>query len=99
MRDPNPGPLEPLGARVVIRREAAGETKSAGGIVLPETAKDPPNKGVVLALGPDVKGGLCEGETVYFNPFGGITLKAAGEDVVLFQESELLAVEHEGAKW
>jgi chaperonin GroES len=92
--------IKPLGDRVVVKRFEA-EDKTAGGILLPDTAKDKPQKGKVLAVGPgrltkdgkftalDVK----EGDTVLFTNWAGDEFKQAqGEDVLLMRIDDILAV-------
>jgi chaperonin GroES len=92
--------IQPLGDRVVVKRFEA-EDKTAGGILLPDTAKDKPQKGKVLAVGPgrltkdgkftplDVK----VGDTVLFTNWAGDEFKQAqGEDVLLMRIDDILAV-------
>jgi len=92
--------IKPLGDRVVVKRFEASE-KTAGGILLPDTAKDKPQKGKVLAVGPgrltkdgkytplDVK----VGETVLFTNWAGDEFKQAqGENVLLMRIDDILAV-------
>jgi chaperonin GroES len=92
--------IKPLGDRVVVKRFEA-EEKTAGGILLPDTAKDKPQKGKVLAVGPgrltkdgeytalDVK----EGDTVLFTNWAGDEFKQAqGENVLLMRIDDILAV-------
>jgi len=92
--------IQPLGDRVVVKRFEASE-KTAGGILLPDTAKDKPQKGKVLAVGPgrltkdgkytplDVK----VGETVLFTNWAGDEFKQAqGENVLLMRIDDILAV-------
>jgi chaperonin GroES len=92
--------ITPLADRVVIKRFEA-EEKTAGGILLPDTAKNKPQKGTVLAVGPgkltkdgkrvplDVK----EGDTVLFTNWAGDEFKQVrGEDVLLMRADDILAV-------
>jgi chaperonin GroES len=91
--------LKPLGNRVVIE-PLEGEEVTAGGIVLPETAKEKPQKGKVLSVGPgdrddegkripmDVK----EGETVLFAKYAGTEIKVDGKKLLILRESDLLAI-------
>lgn len=91
--------LKPLGSRVVIE-PLEQEEKTAGGIVLPETAKEKPQKGVVLSVGPgdrdedgkriamDVK----EGDTVLFAKYAGTEIKIDGKKLLILRESDLLAI-------
>ena len=91
--------LKPLGSRVVVEPMEENEV-TAGGIVLPETAKEKPQKGVVLSVGPgdrddegkriamDVK----VGDTVLFAKYGGTEIKMDGKKFLILRESDLLAI-------
>jgi len=91
--------LKPLGNRVVIE-PLEQEEITAGGIVLPETAKEKPQKGVVLSAGPgerdengkyipmDVKAG----DTVLFAKYAGTEIKLDGKKLLILRESDLLAI-------
>jgi len=90
--------LQPLDDRIVVQRLEA-EEKTAGGIVLPDTAKEKPQKGEVLAAGP---GKLLEngkrapmevkvGDKVLFGKYSGSEVKIQGEDILIIRESDLLA--------
>lgn len=92
--------IKPLGDRVVIRREEA-EEKTAGGILLPDTARNKPQRGKVLSVGPgkltkdgkyqalDVK----EGDTVLFTNWAGDEFKEAhGENILLMRADDILAI-------
>ena len=92
--------VRPLGDRIVIRRFEAQE-KTAGGILLPDTAKDKPQKGKVLAVGPGrlLKDGtrrplqVQEGDTVLFTNWAGDEFKEAhGDNILLMREEDVLAV-------
>ncbi len=92
--------LKPLGDRVVVEREEAKST-TAGGIVLPDTAKDKPQKGKVLAVGEGriTKDGkkrelqVKVGDQVLFTSYAGDEFKIAGEQkVLLMREDDILAV-------
>jgi chaperonin GroES len=92
--------LKPLGDRVVVERELAKD-KTAGGIVLPETAKDKPQKGKVLAIGEGrvTKDGkrrelqVKVGDEVLFTSYAGDEFKLEGEKkVLLMREDDILAV-------
>lgn len=92
--------LKPLGDRVVIEREEAKGT-TAGGIVLPDTAKDRPQKGKVLAIGEGrvTKDGkrrdlqVKVGDTVLFTSYAGDEFKVEGDKkVLLMREDDILAV-------
>jgi chaperonin GroES len=91
--------LKPLGNRVVVE-PAESEEVTAGGIVLPETAKEKPQKGTVIAAGPgdrdddgkripmDVK----EGDSVLFAKYAGTEFKLDGKKLLILRETDLLAI-------
>jgi chaperonin GroES len=92
--------LRPLHDRVVIRRSEE-ETKTAGGIVLPGSAAEKPNRGEIVAVGAGrvLKSGEVRpvavkvGDKVVFGPYSGSnTVKVDGEDLLVMSESEILAV-------
>ncbi len=91
--------LQPLGDRVVIEREAS-ESKTAGGIVLPDSAKDKPARGTVRAVG---EGKLTKdgnrkplrvkvGDRVLFSSYAGDEFKVEGQELLLMREDDILAV-------
>ena len=91
--------LKPLGSRVVVE-PIEQEDLTTGGIYLPDTAKEKPQKGVVVSVGPgdrddsgkyvpmDVKAG----ETVLFNKYSGTEIKIDGKKLLIMRESDLLAI-------
>ena len=90
--------LRPLDDRVVVKPIDA-EEKTAGGIVLPDTAKEKPQRGTVLAVGP---GRLLEsgqrgqlsvqiGDQVIYGKYGGSDIKLEGDEVKILRESDILA--------
>lgn len=91
--------LKPLGARVVVEPMEQEEV-TAGGIVLPETAKEKPQKGKVLSVGAgdrDEKGNRIAmdvkvGDTVLFAKYGGTEIKIDGKKLLILRESDLLAI-------
>jgi chaperonin GroES len=92
--------VKPLGDRIVIRRFEADE-KTAGGILLPDSAKNKPQKGKVLAIGPGkmLKDGtrrplqVKEGDTVLFTNWAGDEFKQShGDNILLMREEDVLAV-------
>jgi chaperonin GroES len=91
--------LKPLGNRVVIE-PIEQEEITAGGIVLPETAKEKPQKGKVLSVGPgdrNEKGDripldVSEGDTVLFAKYAGTEIKLDGKKLLILRESDLLAI-------
>jgi chaperonin GroES len=92
--------LQPLGDRVVVEREEAQE-KTAGGIVLPDTAKDKPQRGKIIAVGDGriTKDGkrrelqVKVGDQVLFTSYAGEEFKTVGDQkVLLMREDDILAV-------
>ncbi|GIW94351.1 MAG: 10 kDa chaperonin [Pirellulaceae bacterium] len=91
--------LEPLGDRVVIERDDT-EERTAGGIVLPDTAKEKLNRGRVLAVGPGklLKNGervplqVKVGDHVLFSKYAGDEFKVGEDEYVLVREEDILAV-------
>ena len=91
--------IKPLGNRVVVEA-IEQEDMTSGGIVLPETAKEKPQKGIVLAIGPgdrdedgkripmDVK----EGDTVLFAKYSGTEIKLDDKKVLILRETDLLGI-------
>jgi chaperonin GroES len=90
--------IRPLEDRVVIEQIEA-EEKTAGGIVLPDTAKEKPQRGKVLAVGPGklldngsrAEIGLKEGDEVLFGKYSGTDIKVEGDEVKILRESDILA--------
>jgi chaperonin GroES len=91
--------LKPLGSRVVVE-PVEQEEVTASGIILPETAKEKPQKGVVLAVGPgdrDDKGNriamdVAVNDTVLFAKYGGTEIKLDGKKYLILRESDILAI-------
>ena len=91
--------LKPLRDRVVVERSQA-EEKTAGGIVLPDTAKDKPKQGTVVAVGTGkqlddgkvVPVGVKKGDKVLFGAYAGSEVKIDGKEYLILNESEILAV-------
>ena len=91
--------IVPLGDRVVLKRETAQSTTS-GGIVLPDSAKDKPQKGVVISVGEGYisRDGkrhaltLKAGDKVIFSSYAGDEISVGDEDYLLLRESDVLAV-------
>jgi chaperonin GroES len=91
--------FRPLHDRVVVRRVTSDE-KTAGGIIIPDTAKEKPQEGEVLAVGPggrDETGKLIpidvkEGDRVLFGKWSGTEVKIDGEDLLIMKESDILGV-------
>jgi chaperonin GroES len=91
--------LQPLGDRVVVRREE-GESRTAGGIVLPDAAKEKPTRGVIEAVGngkllDDGTRGKLQvrvGDRVLFTTWAGETFKVSEEELLLMREEDILAI-------
>jgi len=91
--------LKPLGSRVVIE-PLEQEEVTAGGIVLPETAKEKPQKGKVLSIGPGdrdesgkrIQMDVKEGDVVLFAKYAGTEIKVDGKKLLILRESDLLAI-------
>ncbi|MEX2287404.1 MAG: co-chaperone GroES [Planctomycetaceae bacterium] len=90
--------LVPLGDRVVLKR-ADAETTTTGGIVLPDTARDKPQRGEIVAVGDGhVKNDgtkvpltVKEGDRVIFSPYGGEEVSVGDDEYLLLRESDILA--------
>lgn len=91
--------FRPLHDRVVIRR-AEGDIKSKGGIIIPDNAKDKPQQGEVLAVGPgtrDESGNLIPldvkaGDTVLFGKWSGTEVKIDGADLLIIKEADIMGI-------
>lgn len=91
--------VKPLDDRVLVKQSEA-EEKTAGGIVLPDTAKEKPQRGKVIAVGEgkmleDGKRGkmtLKKGDDVYYGKYSGTEIKIDGEQYVILKETDVLAV-------
>ena len=91
--------FRPLHDRVVVRRIDA-EGKSAGGIIIPDTAKEKPSQGEVIAVGPggrDESGKLIPidlqvGDRVLFGKWSGTEVKIEGEELMIMKESDIMGV-------
>lgn len=91
--------IKPLGDRVMVKR-IEEEPKTKGGIVLPDTAKEKPQKGKVIAVGTGrvLENGqkvpleVKEGDIVVFAKYGGTEIEIDGEEYVILSERDLLAV-------
>ena len=89
--------LKPLGDRVIVEVVEEEET-TASGIVLPDTAKEKPQRGRVLAVGPGryedgklVPLDVDEGDEIIFSKYGGTEVKVGGEEYLILRESDILA--------
>jgi chaperonin GroES len=91
--------FRPLHDRVVVRRIEA-EEKSTGGIIIPDTAKEKPSQGEVIAVGPggrDESGKLIpidlkEGDRVLFGKWSGTEVKIDGQELLIMKESDIMGI-------
>jgi chaperonin GroES len=91
--------FRPLHDRILVRRIEA-EERTAGGIIIPDTAKEKPSEGEVIAVGPgarDEAGKLVEldvkvGDRILFGKWSGTEIKLDGEDLLIMKESDVMGV-------
>jgi len=91
--------FRPLGDRVVIKR-VEEEAKTKGGIIIPDTAKEKPQEGEVLAVGPGARDedgkrvpmDVKAGDRILFGKWSGSEVKIDGEDLVIMKESDILGI-------
>ncbi|MEE9584643.1 MAG: co-chaperone GroES [Candidatus Brocadiales bacterium] len=93
--------IKPIGEKVLVKR-LAPEEKTAGGIVLPDTAKEKPQQGKVIELGDGkllksgerVKSRLKKGDRVIFSSYAGTEVTMEGEEYLIMSEEDIFAVVH-----
>ena len=91
--------IKPLSDRVVIKAQDA-EEKTASGIILPDTAKEKPQKGKIVAVGPGkvndagnlVKLSVKKGDKVLYGKYSGTEISHDGDDLLIMRESDILAI-------
>jgi chaperonin GroES len=86
--------MKPINDRVVVK-PAKAETKTAGGIILPDTAKEKPQKGKVIAVGPGKEGNkmtVKKGDSVLYGKYAGQELNYEGEDYLIMREDDILVI-------
>jgi chaperonin GroES len=91
--------IKPLHDRVVVRR-IEEEERTRGGVIIPDTAKEKPMQGTVLAVGPgarDEKGNritpdVKEGDTILFGKWSGTEVKIDGEELLIMKESDIMGI-------
>ena len=91
--------IRPLHDRVLVRR-VTGDSRSAGGIIIPDTAQEKPMEGEVVAVGPGArndKGVLAPldvkaGDRILFGKWSGTEVKLEGDDLIIMKESDVLGV-------
>ncbi len=91
--------LQPLGDRLIVE-VLEEEEVTVGGIVLPDTAKEKPQRGRVLAVGPGARNeqtgefipmDLAEGDEIIFSKYGGTEIRLGSEEVLILRETDVLA--------
>lgn len=86
--------IQPLADRVVIE-PASAEEKTAGGIIIPDTAKEKPQRGVVVAVGPGKKDEpitVKNGDVVLYGKYAGTEIAIDGNDYLIMRESDIVAI-------
>ena len=91
--------FRPLGDRVLVKR-VEEESKTKGGIIIPDTAKEKPQEGEVVAVGPGARDEtgkvnaleLKAGDRILFGKWSGTEVKLEGEDLIIMKESDVLGV-------
>ena len=91
--------LNPLGDRIVVKPQDEEESRTAGGLVIPDTAKEKPQLGEVLAVGPgEFKDGeripvdVNVGDVVFYSKYGGTEVKHDGDDLLILSSRDVLAI-------
>ncbi|MBK8391739.1 MAG: co-chaperone GroES [Saprospiraceae bacterium] len=86
--------MKPINDRVVVK-PADAEEKTAGGIILPDTAKEKPQKGTVVAVGPGKEGNkmtVKKGDTVLYGKYAGQEISYEGKDYLIMREDDILVI-------
>lgn len=86
--------MKPINDRVVVK-PAKAETKTAGGIIIPDTAKEKPQKGEVIAVGPgkeDIAMTVKKGDKVLYGKYAGQEMNYKGEDYLIMREDDILVI-------
>ena len=86
--------ITPLHDRVIVK-PAPAEEKTAGGIIIPDTAKEKPQRGSVIAAGPGKKDEpmtVKTGDTILYGKYAGTEISLEGEDYLIMRESDILAI-------
>ena len=97
--------FRPLHDRVVVRRITA-EEKTAGGIIIPDTAQEKPMEGEIIAAGPGARNengqlvalDVKAGDRVLFGKWSGTEVKIGGEDLLIMKESDIMGIIESGKK-
>ena len=86
--------IKPLADRVIVE-PAAAEEKTAGGIIIPDTAKEKPQKGKILAVGngkPDEPMTVKKGDNILYGKYAGTEITVEGKDYLIMRESDIFAI-------
>ncbi len=86
--------MKPINDRVVVK-PAPAEEKTAGGIIIPDTAKEKPQRGEVIAVGPgkdDIKMTVSAGDIVLYGKYAGQELSYEGNDYLIMREDDILVI-------
>jgi len=91
--------IKPLADRVIVKPMAA-EEKTKGGIILPDTAKEKPIEGTIIAVGPgritdegkEIKMNVKEGDKVLYGKYGGTEINIEGEDYLIMREADIYGI-------
>ncbi len=86
--------MKPINDRVVVK-PAPAEEKTKGGIIIPDTAKEKPQRGTIVAVGPgkdDVKMTVKKGDTVLYGKYAGQELHHKGQDLLIMREDDILVI-------
>jgi len=88
--------IKPLADKVIVKPDEVSESQSTGGIIIPDTAKEKPQRGEVVALGPgegeDSPMHVKVGDKVLYSKYGGTELEYEGETYLIMSESEIYAI-------
>ena len=92
--------IKPLADRVIVKTSDVAESKSTGGIIIPDTAKEKPQEGKIVAVGPGkidengktIKMNVKVGDKILYSKYGGTEIKYEGEDYLIMSESDILAI-------
>ena len=92
--------IKPLGDKVLVKPDDVSESKTSGGIIIPDTAKEKPQKGKIVAVGPGrtdengkiIKMNVKVGDKVLYSKYGGNEIEYEGEQYLIMSESDIYAV-------
>lgn len=86
--------IKPLHDRVIVKA-AEAETKTAGGIIIPDTAKEKPSRGTIIAAGPGKKDepmSVKVGDVVLYSKYAGTEINIDGQELLIMRESDIIAI-------